>query len=89
MRKPAVRERIQFTPVPIFSLAFFWCVAALTADPARDPGREFDLQGFIDTALQAGDTHVRVEPGRYRVQPRRSQHLVLRGDLPPLKFRHF
>jgi hypothetical protein len=79
MRKPAVRERIQFTPVPIFSLAFFWCVAALAADPARDPGREFDLQGFIDTALQAGDTHVRVEPGRYRVQPRRSQHLVLRG----------
>ena len=51
----------------------------MAAEPARDPGREFDLQGFIDAALKAGDTHVRVEPGRYRVKPTRSQHLVLRG----------
>jgi len=53
--------------------------AAVAVEPARDAGRAFDLQGFIDTAVQAGGTTVRVEPGRYRVTPRQSQHLVLRG----------
>ena len=46
---------------------------------ARDPGRDFDLQGFIDAAVRAGGTHVTVPPGRYRVDPQQSQHLVLRG----------
>ena len=55
------------------------CATAVATDPARDPGRDFDLQGFIDAALKTGDTHVRVEPGRYRVKPTRSQHFVLRG----------
>jgi hypothetical protein len=52
---------------------------ALAAEPARDPGRDFDLQGFIDSALTAGQKLVRVPPGRYRVRPHRAQHLVLQG----------
>ena len=55
------------------------CGTIMAAEPHRYPGHDFDLQGFIDAAVKAGDTHVRVEPGRYRVKPRQSQHLVLRG----------
>ena len=63
----------------LLSCVLLSCGAAAAAEPARDPGRDFDLQGFIDAAVKAGGTHVRVEPGRYRVKPTRSQHLVLRG----------
>jgi hypothetical protein len=75
-------------PVPRLILAFLVlisidCGAVVAAEPAREQpcrqGREFDLQGFIDAAVKAGTTHVRVEPGRYRVKPQQSQHLVLRG----------
>ena len=55
------------------------CGTVMAAEPSRDPGREFDLQGFIDAAVQAGGAHVQIQPGRYRVKPRQSQHLVLRG----------
>ncbi len=43
------------------------------------PGREFDLQGFIDQAIKGGAKRVVVPPGRYRVTPRNRQHLLLRG----------
>lgn len=61
------------------SLVLLCCGGFAAAGPARDPGRDFDLQGYINAAVKAGDTHVRVEPGRYRVKPQRSQHLLLRG----------
>jgi hypothetical protein len=61
------------------SLVLMCCGTVVAAEPARDPGRDFDLQGFIDAAVKAGTTHVRVEPGRYRVKPQQAQHLVLRG----------
>jgi parallel beta-helix repeat protein len=38
----------------------------------------FDLQGFIDGRLQAGEKRIVIPPGRYRVTPRDRQHLVLR-----------
>lgn len=67
----------------LVSLLLLSCATVATAEPdrgaGRDPGRDFDLQGFIDAAVKAGHTHIRVEPGRYRVKPRRSQHLLLRG----------
>jgi hypothetical protein len=46
------------------------------ASPAagRTP-RDFDLQGFIDARLQAGQRSVIVPPGRYRVQPKHGRHL--------------
>lgn len=32
-----------------------------------DPGVEFDLQGYIDQKISAGETNIVVPPGRYRV----------------------
>ncbi|HWH71505.1 MAG TPA: right-handed parallel beta-helix repeat-containing protein, partial [Candidatus Sulfotelmatobacter sp.] len=51
-----------------------------TAAPDRAPAveRPFDLQGFIDQAIQSGAKRVVVPPGRYRVTPQNRQHLVLR-----------
>jgi len=69
-------------PAPLLllcCLVLLCCGTVVAAEPARDPGRDFDLQGFIDAAVKAGTNPVRVEPGRYRVKPRHSQHLVLRG----------
>jgi hypothetical protein len=40
--------------------------------------KDFDLQGFIDKELKAGNKRITVPPGRYRVTPRNAQHLVLR-----------
>jgi len=37
----------------------------------------FDLQGFIDHELALGRKTIVVPPGRYRVQPHHTQHLVL------------
>lgn len=39
----------------------------------------FDLQGFVDREIQAGNHDIVIPPGRYRVTPRDRQHLVLRG----------
>ena len=47
------------------------CVAA----PAADLGKEFDLQGFIDNALKAGQKRIEVPHGRYRVTPQHGSHL--------------
>lgn len=38
-------------------------------------GKAFDLQGFIDSELAAGKTRVVIPPGRYRVTPRKREHL--------------
>jgi len=40
---------------------------------------DFDLQGFIDRAIKDGAKRVVVPPGRYRVKPKRREHLSLRG----------
>ncbi len=55
----------------------------LTAPESRraifhGPGVPFDLQGFIDQALAAGEKRIVIAPGRYRVTPRRHCHLRLR-----------
>lgn len=59
------------------------CGTAAAAEAARESagklGRDFDLHGFIDAAVKAGTNPVQVPPGRYRVKPQQSQHLVLRG----------
>jgi hypothetical protein len=57
--------------------------AASAAEPAPsryaagDPGRDFDLQGFIDARLAEHQARIVVPPGRYRVKPRHAEHLVL------------
>ena len=59
-------------------------IAALASCPPATPqaraaeARDFDLQGFVDRAVAAGETRIVVPPGRYRVRPRDRQHLVLR-----------
>jgi hypothetical protein len=63
----------------LFVIWCYLCGVAAADEPTRDVGRDFDLQGFIDTALAKGERTVRVPPGRYRVTPRRAQHLVLKG----------
>lgn len=55
----------------------------LTASESRraifhGPGVPFDLQGFIDQALAAGEKRIVIAPGRYRVTPHRQCHLRLR-----------
>jgi hypothetical protein len=41
-------------------------------------GVAFDLQGFIDAAIQMKRDPIVVPPGRYRVTPRNRQHLALK-----------
>ncbi len=43
------------------------------------PAAAFDLQGFINTRVAAGDTTIVIPPGRHLVTPRDKQHLLLRG----------
>lgn len=52
-----------------------------------DPGApivDFDLQGFIDKKLTAGEKEIVVPPGRYRVTPKDRVHLALK-DLDGVK----
>lgn len=42
---------------------------SVAADATADPGRPFDLQGFIDRELAAGKRRIVVPPGRHRVVP--------------------
>lgn len=39
------------------------------------PGVDFDLQGFIDRAIKDGAKRIVISPGRYRVRPKRREHL--------------
>jgi len=39
----------------------------------------FDLQGLIDQQILAGNKHIVVPPGRYRVTPKNRQHLVFQS----------
>lgn len=66
------------------------CAAApVNTDVATSPGTpatatapigtDFDLQGFIDGAVKAGQKTIVIPPGRYRVTPKNRQHLRLEG----------
>jgi hypothetical protein len=64
------------------------CVALVLAPPAVlaaplatrvPPAVAFDLQGFIDARVAAGEKTVVIPPGRHLVTPRNKQHLLLRG----------
>ena len=43
------------------------------------PGVAFDMQGYVDGRIQAGERRIVVPPGRYRVKPQRARHLALKG----------
>ena len=61
-------------------LGFAACRFGTTAGAAELPAAtEFDLQGFVDRELAAGNKHIVVPPGRYRVKPEDGRHLSLHG----------
>ncbi len=66
-------------------LASLWVpiTIAAEADSASltNPGTDFELQGFIDQAIQAGQKYIVIPAGRYRVSPRNREHLVLKDLL--------
>ena len=69
--------------IGVLSVPFFISGCRLvTKEPTRmvhkGPGTPFDLQGFIDQALAAGQKRIVVPPGRYRVKPQHYCHLRLR-----------
>ena len=85
MNGPDIHMHTRFQPPPgprwarllllLLFLALPWGGLTALAQPA---GRPFDLQGFIDGQLKAGKRRIVVPPGRYRVAPRHSVHLVLK-----------
>ena len=44
-----------------------------------DPGMPFDLNGYINQKLDAGETNIVVPPGRYRVPEFNNTHLYFSG----------
>jgi hypothetical protein len=46
-----------------------------TETTAHDPGKPFDLQGFIDGEMAAGKKRIVIPPGRHRVTPTNRVHL--------------
>ena len=51
----------------------------LAAGATHAPAADFDLPGFIEGALKAGQKRVVVPPGRYRVTPRGGSHLAFKN----------
>jgi hypothetical protein len=43
-----------------------------------NPGKDFDLQGFLNGELTKGKQHIKIPPGRYRVKPTGNRHLLLK-----------
>lgn len=57
---------------------FVWLGTTGGGDNTREPV-SFDLQQYVNDAIQAGRKRLVVPPGRYRVTPKDQQHLVLRN----------
>jgi len=62
---------------------FLICIStifiSLNVHAQVDPGVEFDLNGFINQKLDAGETNIVVPPGRYRVPEVDNYHLYFSG----------
>ena len=50
-------------------------LVSISAKSQINPGVDFDLNGYINSRLDAGQTTIIVPPGRYRVQPMGNTHL--------------
>jgi hypothetical protein len=46
---------------------------------AAETGSTFDLQGYVDQQIKAGNHRIVIPPGRYQVTPRGDSHLYFRG----------
>lgn len=54
-------------------------LAVLLSSPVNaqvNPGKDFDLQGFIDKEISKGKKEIVIPPGRYRVKPKGNTHLL-------------
>ncbi len=60
-------------------LAFVVFALSAFSTWGAENGTPFDLQGFIDKEVAAGNKRIVVPPGRYRVTPQHREHLALRG----------
>jgi hypothetical protein len=48
------------------------------ANAQVDPGKDFDLQSFIDHEIEKGKKEIRIPAGRYRLKPNGNKHLLLK-----------
>jgi hypothetical protein len=75
-----MKARYVFPALERALLAILFCGVACRAGSDEhdcDPGRPFELQAFVDGELSAGEKRIVIPPGRYRVTPKRRQHLLL------------
>lgn len=59
------------------SKVLFWILIMFTSlnmYAQVDPGVDFDLQGFIDQKISAGEANIVIPPGRYRVSANGTNH---------------
>lgn len=69
-----------FRRLRLFCACAFLALSSAPAAPVpTPPAAPFDLQGFIESRLAAGERHIVVPPGRHLVTPRNGEHLRLQG----------
>lgn len=78
-----MKRKTQTTPFPLknrLAVAALLVVALAAEAGVVGPPEaiDFDLQGFVDARLKAGERRVVVPPGRYRVAPKNGVHLRLK-----------
>lgn len=57
---------------------YFLLLICMTGFAKVNPGKDYDLQGYIDKELAKGKKEIRIAPGRYRLQPKGNRHLLLK-----------
>jgi hypothetical protein len=71
-----MRGVINLVKILIFVLTLF---TSLNMIAQVDPGVDFDLKGYIDQKINAGEKHIVIPPGRYRVPEFNNTHLYFNG----------
>ncbi|MCX6327019.1 MAG: right-handed parallel beta-helix repeat-containing protein [Bacteroidia bacterium] len=71
-----MKGKINLHKILICILTMF---ATLNINAQVDPGVDFDLKGFIDQKINAGEKRIVIPPGRYRVPEFNNTHLYFNG----------
>jgi hypothetical protein len=61
-----------------FGLTYLLLLIFINAYSQIEPGKEFDLQRFINKELSKGKKEIYIQPGRYRIKPKENRHLLLK-----------
>jgi hypothetical protein len=72
-----MKRLINLHKILIFLVSMF---TSLDMNAQVDPGVNFDLKGFIDQKINAGEKHIVIPPGRYRVPAFNNTHLYFNGN---------